>query len=305
VVAVADRGRVSTATIALALAGLLVGAAVAPTVWNMTSGPDGQVAVVEVQGSITGESAMSVVTDLREARQNESIKAIVLDVDSPGGTASASEQLYLAVKRTAGEMPVVASVSGTAASGAYYTVAPADEIYVTPASIVGSVGVRATIPSEGTPPGEVVTGPDKGTTSTEAEVRQRVETLRRAFVGSVFAERGEQLELSREELSYAKVYSGARGTELGLADETAGIDSAINDAASMANLDSYGVVRYEAPTVSLLSQLGLGSVNVAGTEIGIDVDAGAFSYNGVDTTRYLMLHGSLETTEEVKFNVSA
>jgi protease-4 len=306
VVAVNDRrGRVGTVTLVLALAGLLVGAAIAPTVWDATSGPDGQVAVIEVEGTITGTLASSVVADLREARQNDSIGAVVLDVNSPGGTASASEQLYLAVKRTSETMPVVASVTGTAASGAYYTVAPADEIYVTPASVVGSVGVRAVVPSEGTPPGEIVTGPDKGTTGTEEEVRQRVETLRRAFVGSVFAERGEGLSLTREELSYAKVYSGARSTQLGLADSVGGIDSAVSTAAADAGLDTYGVVRYEAPQVSLLSQLGLGSINVAGTQVGIDADAGAFSYHGVDTTRYLMIHGQVDTTEEVTVNVSA
>ncbi|WP_197409767.1 ATP-dependent Clp protease proteolytic subunit, partial [Haloferax profundi] len=106
----------------------------APTVWERATGPDGTVAVIEMHGTITGDTATVVVDNLREARQNDSIEAVVLDINSPGGAASASEQLYLAVKRTQQEMPVVTSVTGMAASGGYYMTAPADHIYVTPAS---------------------------------------------------------------------------------------------------------------------------------------------------------------------------
>ena len=288
--AAADRGSVRAVTLVLVVVGLVVGAAVAPQAWAYATEPDGTVAVVEVQGSITGDSASSVVDDLREARQNDSVQAVVLDVDSPGGTASASEQLYLAVKRTAGEMPVTASVTGTAASGSYYASIPADDIYVTPASVVGSVGVRATLPTGGVPAGEVVTGPDKGGGSTTDEVRQRVETLRRAFVGSVFAERGDRIDLSREELSHGKVYAGAAGVENGLADEIGGIDAAIAAAADDAGLSDYDVVRKETSQLSVLGQLGLdvGEAGDATTEQ-------TFEYSGVDTVQYLMIHGTIQT----------
>ncbi|MFC3478698.1 S49 family peptidase [Halobacterium litoreum] len=285
------RGTARTVTLVFAVVGVVAGAALAPQALSYAQQSDGKVAVVELHGTITGDSASAVVQNLREARQNASIEAVVLDVNSPGGTASASEQLYLAVKRTAGEMPVVTSVTGTAASGSYYASAPTDHIFVTPASVVGSVGVRATLPSQGVPPGEVVTGPDKGSGSTPDEVRQRVETLRRAFVGSVMAERGDELELSREEVSHAKVYAGARGVNNGLADEIGGIDAAISTAAEDAGLNDYDVVRMESPQVSLLSQLGLeadGDVPSPSTEQ-------VFEYRGVDTVQYLMLHGAIET----------
>jgi protease-4 len=280
--------------VVLGVAGLVVGAGVAPFVWGAVSGPAGSVAVVEMHGTITTETAKAAVDDLREARQNESIQAVVLDIDSPGGSAAASEQLYLAVKRTGQEMPVVAAVTGMAASGGYYMAAPADHIYVTPASAVGSVGVRGVVPPEGVPPGEIVTGPDKSTTATTAEVRRRVESLRRAFVGSVLAERNESLELAAEELSYAKVYSGAQGVELGLADSVGGLDTAIADAADAAGLEGYDVVRMESPQPSALSGLGLSD----------DADRGrsaeeTFDYRGVDTVQYLMLYGQLDTERSV------
>jgi len=277
-------------TLVLIVVGLLIGVAVAPQAWDRATEPDGTVAVVELHGSITGDSATAVIDDLRDARQNDSIQAVVLDVNSPGGTASASEQLYLAVKRTAGEMPVVASVTGTAASGSYYAAAPADDIYVTPASVVGSIGVRATLPSSSIPSGQVVTGPDKVGGSTPDEVRQRVETLRRAFVGSVFAERGDRIELTREEVSHAKVYAGASGVENGLADEIGGVDTAIEAAADDAGLSNYDVARMEAPQPSVLAQLGLSAdtTSDATTEQ-------TFDYRGVDTVQYLMLHGTITT----------
>jgi protease-4 len=272
-----------------AIVGLVVGAIAAPAVWAQTRESESTVAVVEMHGTITGDTATAVVDNLREARRSDSVEAVVLDINSPGGTAAASEQLYLAVKRTQQEIPVVTSVTGLAASGGYYMAAPSDRIYVTPASTVGSVGVRATVPPDGIPAGQVITGPDKGSTATDAEVRRRVEALRRAFVGSVLDERAESLTLDAAELSYAKVYSGATGVELGLADEVGGLDAAIQDAANRADLGGYEVVRMESPQPSTLSQLGLNS-----TASGPTARQSTFDYRSVDTVQYLMLHGRLE-----------
>jgi protease-4 len=271
--------------------GLLLGLAAVPFVWGAVTAPGGTVAVVEVHGTITTDSATPVIDALRDARRNDSVEAVVLDINSPGGSAAASEQLYLAVKRTAGTMPVVASVTGTAASGGYYTAAPADRMYVSPASAVGSVGVRAVVPPEGEPAGEITSGPDKATTATEAEIRRRVEALQRAFVGAVFTERNNSITLTREQLGNAKLYSGARGVELGLADRIGGIDTAIDRAASQADLDDYRVERRVTAQPSAIPGLGLDAGGqTAGTEA-------TFDYRGVDTTQYLMLHGQIEEPE--------
>ena len=273
--------RLGGPVVVFGVVGLLVGAALVPYAWGASTSPDGTVAVVEVHGTINGDTAAAAMDDLREARQNESIEAVVLDVNSRGGLASVSEQLYLAVKQTSEQMPVMVAVTGSALSGGYYTSAPADEIYVTPASTVGSVGVRAVVPPQGAPDNQITTGPDKTTTATQAEARRRVEALRRAFVGSVSQERN--TSLSPSELSYAKVYSGSNGVELGLADEVGGLDAAIGAAAEEAGLSDYETVRMESPTASPLSQIGL---NASG---GGTVD--------VDTTQYFMLHGQLDVSD--------
>jgi len=264
--------------------GLVVSAGLVPYAWNATQGPDGTVAVIEVHGTINGETATAAIDAMREARQNESVAAVVLDINSRGGTAAASEQLYLAVKQTKQEMPVVASVTGLAASGGYYTSAPADAIYVAPANAVGSIGVRATVPPSDTPDNQITSGPDKYVTATESEARQRVETLRRAFVGAVYEERGDQLELSRAELSHGKIYSGSEGVEVGLADEVGGIDAAISDAAQRADLSDYETVRMESPTPSTLSQIGLN---------GSGSNSTAGDGPTVESVRYFMVHGQL------------
>ncbi|WP_299262480.1 S49 family peptidase [Halorientalis sp.] len=260
--------------------GLLVGAALVPYAWGASTSPDGTVAVVEVHGTINSDTAAAAVDDLREARQNESIQAVVVDVNSRGGLASVSEQLYLAVKQTSEQMPVTVAVTGSALSGGYYASAAADEIYVTPASTVGSIGVRGVIPPAGPSDNQIVTGPDKVTTATQAEARQRVEALRRAFVGSVDDERN--LSISTSELSYAKVYSGTEGIEIGLADEVGGLDAAVSAAATEAGLSDYETVRMESPTPSPLSQIGL---NASG-DATIDID----------TTQYFMIHGQLDVS---------
>lgn len=296
------RGALDVGVLVLVVVGVVVGVALAPYAYSYATQSDGTVAVVEVHGSITGETASGVVDNLREARQNDSVQAVVLDVNSNGGTASASEQLYLAVKRTAGEMPVVTSVTGSAFSGGYYAAAPTDEIYVTPASGVGSVGVRATLPAQGTPANQISSGPDKAGGSTVDEVRQRVETLQDAFVGSVMAERGDALELTREELAHAKVYSGAAGVENGLADEVGGVGAAIAAAADDAGLSDYEVTRMDAPQPSIITQLGL-SADEAPDEVTAEQ---VFEQRGVDTVQYLMLHGTVETgAPEVTANASA
>ncbi|AXR83235.1 Protease IV [Natrarchaeobaculum sulfurireducens] len=234
-------GAVARSYVTIAVVALLVGAALAPMAWGAASGPDGTVAVIEMDSSITEPTAQAVTDDLREARENESIDAVVLKVDSPGGGVTASESLYLAVDRTAEEMPVVTSVQSMGASGGYYMSAPSDEIYVNPASTVGSIGVRATHVDQPPVDSEITTGPDKSG-QTEAHVTAQVEEMKQAFLGSVVEHRGDELTLSEDELAYANVYTGTQAVENGLADEIGDSDVAVGAAAEKAGLSDYDVV---------------------------------------------------------------
>jgi protease-4 len=278
-------------------AAILLSAVLAPVAYDRSTAPDGTVAVVSVEGFISSNSVTAVQEDLREARENESIDAVVLNVDSPGGSAAASEQLYLSVQRTAQVMPVVASVKATGASGAYYAMLPARDIYVTPASIVGSVGVRGPAPGPSLP-GEIKSGPDKAS-ATADQRRAQIETLKNAFVGSVMKHRSDDLSLSRTEVAHAKVYTGARAVENGMADEIGSTSEAVERAAAAAGLEEYDVVRKEPPR--------LGGLFLLGTEDGgtVVVEKSPAGYDAVDSPTFLMVYGDVRTQDEVIGNVSA
>lgn len=224
------------------VAALLTSAVLAPMAYRSTSGPEGSVMVVSIGSSISGSSVDEAVAHLRDARTDDSIEAVVLNMDSPGGSAAQSERLYMAVERTAAEMPVVSSVQGMAASGGYYAVAPTDRIFTLPAAEVGSIGVIATAPQD-VPASYIRSGPDKASGRTD-QTRREVEELQSAFVESVLKHR--DLNISRTELEHAKTYIGMRAVENGLADEIGTTADAVDYAASEAGLDSYDVVRREA-----------------------------------------------------------
>lgn len=299
-------GTTAVLYVIVVVAAVLIGTVLAPVAWGAASqsGADGKptVAVVTLQGSITANSVDAVTEDLREARQNESIEAVVLEVNSPGGGVGATEQLYMSVERTADEMPVVAAVTSQAASGGYYAIAPADAIYVSPGTIVGSVGVYAQVQSQpdAVPDQIVRSGPDKAT-RTRDQIKEQVEILQRTFVDTVQRHRGDRLDLERDELAHAKVYTGVRGVENGLADDVGDVNAAVARAAEESDEigDDYEVRYVEPPETG-------GGVVVARSENGEVVVTGEpFSYEGVDTVRYLALHGTVATDDrEVTANAT-
>lgn len=240
-VAQAALGRLVRSYVLVVVVGVVIGITLAPVAWNATAS-QGTVAVVPLSGTIDGGSAASVSSMLQQAREDPDVKAVVIVANSGGGAAAASEELYLQTKRTAAEMPVVTSVDASAASGAYYTVAPSDYIYAKPASIVGSVGVLATAP-QNLEPNDIVatTGPNKLSGGDEREFHYVLESMGNAFTSAVFEQRGDRLALSRSELQQARIYSGTQAVENGLADEIGGRQAAIERAAEEAGMDRYDV----------------------------------------------------------------
>lgn len=285
----------ATSYVVLGVVALLLGVAVAPAVMSGGIAQEPQyVAVVTLDQTITSGTAEATIEELRAVRQNDSIEAVVLQVDSPGGAASASEAQYMAVKRLAEEKPVVTAVQGMAASGMYYTIVPTETIFATPASLLGNVGVRTTIHPASGVPGQWTTGPDKLTGGTAEESRARVRTLRNAFVGTVIAERGDRIGITREQVAHGKIYSGATAVQNGFADQIGDTEAAIAEAAALAELDSYQIATRQPDFPR--------SFVLIGTEAdgnGTVVERLPFEYEGVDTVHYLMLYGTPETESEV------
>lgn len=290
--------------VVIGLVAVLLGAALAPYAVGYVQPEDQYVAVVSLDETITGQTSEATIRELKSLRQNESVKAVVLKVSSPGGGAASSEAQYLAVKRLAEEKPVYTSVDTMAASGAYYTIAPSDEIYVKPGSVVGHVGVISMAPSEGLPP-VVTSGPDKAHGGmTPDEFRASIETMKRGFVGAVMTERGEQISIPRSEVAKAKVFIGARAVETGYADRIGTVESAIAAAADDAGLSRYEVTYrnpYDPTRSGILFASGDGTEDNPAV---VTTEADPFGYRGVETVRFLMLYGQ-PTDQEVTINASA
>ncbi|MEF8829983.1 MAG: S49 family peptidase [Halobacteriales archaeon] len=277
----------------LAVVALLLGAATVPYAAAVATAEPDRVVVVSIDETIADGTAGDTIRTLRSLRDNDSVKAVVLRVSSPGGGAAASESLYLAVKRLAAEKRVVASVGAYAVSGAYYASVPSDRIFVTPGSIVGHVGVIATAPTEELPR-SATTGPDKAQSGmTKDEFYAAIESMKRSFVGAVMDERGDRLNVSRETVAEASAYAGGRAVRTGYADAVGDLDAAIAAAAEAEGLSDYAVTyRNPASSPGFFLRSDGDSPAANGTADGA---RSPFGYSGVETVHFLMVYGVPET----------
>jgi protease-4 len=226
----------------------------------------GRVAVVYAEGTIVdggGEDGqiggVRFAREIRRLRQDPDVKAIVLRVNSPGGSASASEHIQREIRLARKTKPVVVSMGSYAASGGYWISTYGDRIFAEPGTITGSIGVFGLMVNVQKLAGDlgfsfdtVKTGKfaDSLTLSrpkTDEEIamiQREVDWIYSEFIAKVAESRG--LELARvQEIAQGRVWSGAEALKLGLVDEIGGLDDAIRFAAKKANLgERYKLVEY-------------------------------------------------------------
>lgn len=219
-------------------------------------------------GTIGGESTAHLI---RNARMDENVRAVVLRVDSPGGSVTASEQIYRELKalKAAGK-PVVVSMANYAASGGYYISAPADEIWASPATITGSIGIFAIIPTVPRTLAKVGVNVDGvGTTPLAGQLRldRPLGAPARALLQST-VERGYEEFLERvasgrrktrdqvDEIGQGRVWAGVDGKRLGLVDQLGSFDDAVKAAARRAKLTTYDV-HFIEPELTWAEQLAM------------------------------------------------
>jgi protease-4 len=219
-------------------------------------------------GTIGGESTAHLI---RQARLDKDVKALVLRVDSPGGSVLASEAIYreLTALHAAGK-PLVVSMSGYAASGGYYISAPADEIWASPATITGSIGIFAIIPTVDKTLGKVGVSVDGvGTTPLSGQLRidrplgDAARTLLQAGVSRGYEEFLSRVANGRKktrdqvnEIAQGRVWAGSDAQRLGLVDHLGSFDDAVRAAAQRAKLTSYATQMLE-PELTWAEQLVL------------------------------------------------
>ncbi len=257
----ASEGSGETVYVIAVVVGVLASAVLVPVAFQATqpAEPD-RVMVLSYDGGITDAQVDKAVNSLREARTSDSIRGVVIEMNSPGGAVTASERLYKAVQHTSEELPVAVAVKSVAASGGYYGSIAADRIFTQPSATIGSVGVF--VPSGVELPDSIVrSSPDKAEQRAET-VRRNVEQLQGTFVSSVMRERGPDsdhggtaLQVDQSEVEMAHTYIGSRAVENGFADELGGTRNAVVWVAGQANLDSYEISRVETNVSSEMSLL--------------------------------------------------
>lgn len=205
--------------------------------------PEPKIGVIRLNYDIFSFTTYEIGEQLAYAREDPSIKAVVLIINSPGGSAANSEELYLTLLETRESLPVVASIDQLAASGAYYLATAADEIYAKPTSSLGSIGVIGILPSPAFIEEEVLTtGPYKAFGSTRDSVVRQLEMAKFTFLEAIAAGRGDRLTSDLETLSRAEIYSGIQAKEMGLIDGLLSTEGAVERAAEIAGLRNFQLV---------------------------------------------------------------
>lgn len=223
---------------------------------------------IELGGSVpsifgaAGATSTNLRKALTQAADDDNVKAVVLRIDSPGGSAVASEVIFDAARRVRAKKPLVVSMGGVAASGGYFSAVAANTIYADAATITASIGVVGGKLSTGGLYNKVgitfkayqrgknagMLATDHGFTPAE---RQRMQAWMHAiygvFKGHVVTSRGKKLKKPIDELAGGRVYTGEQALSLGLIDKIGTLEDAIRHAAHEAKMTTYDVVVVPRP----------------------------------------------------------
>jgi len=227
--------------------------------------------IVSGEGSDEQIGSERISRSIRTAREDDKVKAVVLRVNSPGGSALASDVIWREVVLTKKVKPIIVSMGDVAASGGYYISAAADSIFAQPNTITGSIGVFGIIPNFqkffnsklGITFDVVKTGKfaDLGsldrplTAEEESIIQQSVNKIYFSFTQKVADGRKKERSYI-DSIGQGRVWTGAQAIDLGLVDRIGGIENAIASAAKKAKITDYKLVNYPAikdPIKSLLN----------------------------------------------------
>ncbi|HSV88628.1 MAG TPA: signal peptide peptidase SppA [Bacteroidales bacterium] len=221
----------------------------------------GSGAIISGRGSDQQMGSDPIAAAIREARLDTAVKAIVFRVNSPGGSALASEVIHREVKLASKVKPVIVSMGDVAASGGYYVATHATKIIANPTTITGSIGVFGLIPNmqnffnrelgitfdnvKTNRYSDLITINRPLTASEKRLIQDQVESVYDTFVGHVADGREMRVSLV-DSLGQGRVYSGVEAKQLGLVDKLGGLNIAIQQAAEEANLADFRIVELPA-----------------------------------------------------------
>lgn len=229
------------------------------------SSTDNKIAVIYAQGEITGgEGDVNFIGEgsmrrsLQEARKDNNVKAIVLRIDSPGGSALTSELIWREIELTKKTKPIVVSMGNLAASGGYYIACNANKIVAEPNTITGSIGVFGALPNiselskkYGINTSQVKTHANSVGYSPfqpldnnfKAVVLESIEEIYSTFVNRVAT--GRKMTYDQvDAIAQGRVWTGTDALRLGLVDQLGGLDIALKEAATLAKIKDYKTVDF-------------------------------------------------------------
>lgn len=227
-------------------------------------GADNQVAILYASGAIyNGEGyneiyADNFVEEIKKLTENKKIKAVVLRINSPGGSANASDEILFNLQQLKMKKPLIVSFGDYAASGGYYIAMAADRIYSEPNTLTGSIGVFGIIPyfkevanknglnstAVNTNANSNMYSPINGVTPGGVSILTKsVEQTYKRFVHFVAKNRNKSFE-QIDEIGGGRVWSGVRAKEIGLVDELGTLNDAVAFAAKTAKMSDYKVANY-------------------------------------------------------------
>lgn len=231
---------------------------------RLRSSASNKIAVIYAQGEILyGEGDENyigqdlIINALRKASDDKNVKAIVLRVNSPGGSALASELIWREMELANNKLPIVVSMGNVAASGGYYIACNADRIFAEPTTITGSIGVFGMIPNIHKLSDNIGINAEQVSTNTGANysvfepmtdafravTTEGVEQVYTTFLERVAKGRG-MLVKEVDSVAQGRVWSGIEALENGLVDELGNLDDAVLYAAELAEVTDYKVRNY-------------------------------------------------------------
>lgn len=205
-----------------------------------------------------GINSQKVIKDLRKLRENENVKAVVLRVNSPGGSAFGSEQIWHEVSLLKAIKPVIVSMGDYAASGGYYISCAADTIVAQPTTLTGSIGIFGMIPNVEGLTNKIGLNFDVVKTNMYSDfgalgrgLNNDEKALMQMYINNgynLFVKRcadGRNMTMEAiEKIAEGRVWTGAEAQKIGLIDELGGMDKAIEIAAKKADIESYTLLEY-------------------------------------------------------------
>jgi protease-4 len=230
---------------------------------------ENQIAILVAEGDIVdGKSSQGMVgskslnQSIRELRENDEVKAVVLRVNSPGGSALASELMWRELALLKAKKPVVVSMGNLAASGGYYIACHASKIYANPTTITGSIGVfgllfnaKGLLNDKLGVTTDTVNLHNNGDFPTGSRpLRDREKQVLENMVTRIYGEftqrvaDGRKMKIEQvDSIGQGRVWSGEQAKQLGLVDELGGLKDAVKAAAKLAKLDDFSTAVYPKP----------------------------------------------------------